>query len=155
MKTFTDNAGRTWSVTINVDAIKRVRGMLDIDLLEVVDGKLIGRLVRDPVLLCDVLYALCQPEATARNISDEEFGRSMAGDAIELATHALLEELADFFPSPKDRANLRAGLNKMTQTMDLARDRAAQRMEAFDPEKFLAEHSLPGDSSGMLPASSE
>ena len=101
MKTFTDNAGRTWTVVVNVDAIKRVRGLLSVDLLSIVEGTLIDRLIRDPVLLCDIVYAVCKPEADARGISDEEFGRSMAGDAIEHATTALLEELVDFFPSPR------------------------------------------------------
>ena len=60
MKTFKDNAGRTWTVAINVDAVKRVRAMLEIDLLEAVEGKLIQRLRDDPILLCDVLYVICK-----------------------------------------------------------------------------------------------
>jgi len=92
MKTFTDNAGRTWTVAINVDAIKRVRDLLEVDLLEVLDGKLIEKLYRDPVLLCDVVYTACKPEADARSVTDEDFGRAMAGDAIEHAAKALLEE---------------------------------------------------------------
>ncbi len=99
MKTFTDNAGRTWTIAINVEAIKRVRGLLNVDLLEIVDGKLIERLIRDPVLLCDIVYAVCKPEADAKNVSDENFGRAMAGDAIEHATKALLEELVGFSPA--------------------------------------------------------
>ena len=45
MKTFSDNAGRTWTIQINVDAIKRVRDLVSINLLEVVDGKLLDRLI--------------------------------------------------------------------------------------------------------------
>ena len=55
------------------------------------------------MLLCDVVYAACTPEADARSVTDEDFGRAMAGDAIELATTALLEELVDFFPLGKRR----------------------------------------------------
>ncbi len=99
MKTFNDNAGRTWTVAINVDAIKRVKSLLGINLLEAVEGKLIEQLVSDPVMLCDVLYVLCKPEADAKQVSDEDFGRSMAGDAIDHGTTCLLEELVDFFRS--------------------------------------------------------
>src|SRR5262245_66118902 len=99
VKTFNDNAGRTWTVAINVDAIKRVRGLLSVDLLEVVEGKLIETLIRDPILLCDVVYAVCKPEADAKHVSDEDFGRAMSGDAIDHATKALLEDLVDFSPS--------------------------------------------------------
>lgn len=41
MHQFADNTGRTWGITINVDAIKRVRQALDVNLLEAVEGQLI------------------------------------------------------------------------------------------------------------------
>ena len=37
MRTFTDNAGRTWTVAINVAAVKRVRGLIKVDLYKLVD----------------------------------------------------------------------------------------------------------------------
>ena len=67
-------------------------------------GKLIERLSNDPILLCDIIYVLCQSEAEQRGISDEDFGRAMAGDAIDHATASLLEELVGFFP--KNRRGL-------------------------------------------------
>lgn len=111
MKTFIDNAERTWSLSVNVAAIKRVRAFCDINLLDIItldsenrpDAGLLERLSGDPVLLVDVLYAVCKPEADARNVSDEEFGQAMSGDSIELATRALLEEIVDFFPQGKRR----------------------------------------------------
>ncbi|MEZ6233410.1 MAG: hypothetical protein R3B68_04400 [Phycisphaerales bacterium] len=164
MRTFTDNQGRPWSVEITVAAIKRVRGLAGVDLMEVLDGSngLIEKLVRDPVLLCDVIYAACKPQADERQISDEAFGASMAGDAIEHATAALLEELVDFCPSPRDRANLGRVLKATRDVMDKARDLVERRidelidggaleravLEAVPPEAGAA-----GGSSGSAPAS--
>ena len=108
MRVFKDNAGRSWSVCINVDAIKRVRKLLDVNLLEIAGGQLIEQLANDPVLLCNVLYVVIKPEADAKAISDEDFGRAMAGDAIEYATTAFLEELVDFFPSGRRRVLAKA-----------------------------------------------
>jgi len=34
MRTFSDNAGRTWTVQVNVNAIKRVRDLAKVDLLQ-------------------------------------------------------------------------------------------------------------------------
>ncbi len=84
MHTFNDSLGRTWTVTITVDAIRRVRSLLDINLLDAIEGKLIERLVVDQVLLCDILFALVQPEAQAKSITDEELRSvpSSAGDGI-------------------------------------------------------------------------
>lgn len=111
MKSFSDNTGRTWIVNVNVGTIKRVRALCGVDIANIVsveaDGKpkieLLERLASDPVLLVDVLYAVCKEEADSKNISDEDFGRAMAGDAIELATAALLDEIIDFFPETKRR----------------------------------------------------
>ena len=44
-----------------------------LDLLQVLDGSLIDKLIRDPVLLCDVVYAVCKPEADTQ-VTDEQFG---------------------------------------------------------------------------------
>lgn len=114
MRTFNDNAGRTWTLAINVDAVRRVRSIVNVDLLEAVEGKLIEKLVGDPILLCDVIYVICKPEADQRSITDEDFGRSMSGDAIDHATTSLLEELVDFFPKSR-RALLTKALGKFRQ----------------------------------------
>ena len=112
MKSFTDNAGRTWMVTVNVAAIKRVRALCGVDLNAIVEmdeknnpsTKLLERLSTDPVLLVDVLYAVCKNEADTQGITDEEFGMAMAGDAIDHATAALLDEVVNFFPEAKRQA---------------------------------------------------
>ena len=74
-------------------------------------------------------------------MTDEDFGRAMAGDAILGATDALLDEIVDFFPNPK-RAILqrlvaaarraetaaKAALDKALSTDEL--DRAADSLLA-------------------------
>jgi hypothetical protein len=155
MRTFQDTQGRTWSVTINVDAIRRVRGLLNINLLDAVEGKLLERLVSDPVLLCDILFALVKPEAEAKNVSDEDFGRALGGDVLDHATNALLEELVDFFPSGK-RTVFRKALDKLKVLEEMALETATRRLESTELEQKMAAAlvSIPGDSSGSSPESS-
>ncbi|QDU76883.1 hypothetical protein Pan97_39400 [Bremerella volcania] len=151
MKTFNDNAGRTWTVAINVECIKRVKTLLSVNLLDAIEGKLIEQLVSDPILLCDVIFAICKPEADTKEISDEEFGRAMAGDAIDNATTALLEELVDFFPSGK-RQVLAKALAKLKTFQSKAVETASKRLD--DPrldqqlEALLSEGELPETSPG-------
>jgi len=159
MRTFNDNAGRTWTVTVNVDAIKRVRSLLGVDLLGILDGKLIENLAADPVLLCDVLYALVKPEADARGVPDEDFGRAMAGDAVDHATTALLEELVDFFPLAKRRL-LRKALEKLRAWEAMALDVAGRKLDGPELKaKFEEAMGLPapgpiaGGSFGSSPES--
>ena len=128
MKTFKDNAGRTWSVALNIFVVKQVRGLLGVDLLDLgIDAKnpadgLLYRLIGDPVLLVDVLFAVCKAQADAAGVTDEQFAQAMAGDAIDSATKALLEELADFTPSPRDRARARRVIEATWQMIDRAQD---------------------------------
>ena len=161
MQSFKDNQGRQWSVEINVTAIKRVRGLTGEDLMQVIEGTLIEKLIRDPVLLCDVVYAICKPEADARTVSVEEFGKAMAGDAIEAATTAVLEELVGFCPSPRDRANLGRVLQATRKVMDRARDLVEKKLDsgALDQlaDRLLSEglgEATAGSSSTSAPESS-
>ena len=109
MKTFTDNKGRIWTLEVTVATVKRVRALCRVDLNSIVEldknnkpsAELLERLSSDPVLLVDVLYAVCKPQADKLGITDADFGEAMAGDAIEYATSALLEEVINFFPESK------------------------------------------------------
>jgi hypothetical protein len=66
------------------------------------DGfKPLGALDGDPAQLADVLYGLCKKEADATQISDEDFGRALGGDAIALATEAFVEEMFVFLSDAK------------------------------------------------------
>jgi hypothetical protein len=163
MKCFKDNQNRNWTIVVNVAAVKRVRSLLSINLLDVVklDEKnrpnvdLLEQLASDPVLLCDVIYCICKPDADAQNISDEDFGSAMGGDAIEHATTALLEELVDFFPEAK-RLVLRKLMNAGEKVK--LRMEKALKLELENPqldkelEKQVKEYI---NSSTSLPASSE
>jgi hypothetical protein len=159
MHRFTDNDSRTWVISVTVDAIKRVRALCDVDLLEAIDGKLLERLVSDPITLCDCIYALCKPQADEQGISDEAFGRAMAGDCLEQATESLLEDLVDFFPQRR-RELLRGALTKLKEVEARAMDLAEQRLlgpELDDQvDALLAQLApAPGPSSGTAPASSD
>jgi hypothetical protein len=158
MRTFNDNAGRTWTIAINVAAIKRVRGLLNVDLYKLVDDgfKPLGALVGDPVMLADVLYCLCKDEADAKAISDEDFGRALAGDAITWATDAFVEELIDFFPEARARNSLRKIVAESRKVRDRLMGRAEKVLESFDADReanrLLRSFGIAPESSESTPA---
>ncbi len=124
-KSFADTQGRTWNITVTVDTVRRVKQSLDLDLLDILGGEALERIVSDPVLLCDLLYVTCRPQAEQAGVSDEDFGRSLAGDSLDEATTAFLEALTDFFPSRK-----RAALKTLLAKMRAAEERLAQQVTA-------------------------
>ena len=109
MRQFTDTKERVWEVELNVRQMKRVRDALGIDLVNVIqagrDGTVatdtLDRVANDPILLVDILWVLCEGQAKAAGVTDDDFGSSLAGDSISDATRAFLDELVDFFPGAR------------------------------------------------------
>ena len=154
MHSFVDNSRRTWEIAINVAAVKRIRGLLGIDLYALVDDgfKSLSKLVSDPVTLADVLYCLCKDQADKQSISDEDFGRALAGDAITQAADAFVEELIDFFPDARARAGLRKVIDAGRKVRQRLLTHAETLLETIDPE---AEATKLIASFGNSPASSQ
>lgn len=152
MKTFTDSAGRTWTLAMNVAAAKRVKGLLGVDLLQLEAGSppLITRLGTDVILLCDVLYALVAPQAETSGVSDEQFGQALGGDAILAAQRAFWEELVDFFHR-LSRDDVVGVITKQRTAIELAVSRVAQEIGALSAERMVAQAF--GEASTSSPAS--
>lgn len=138
MKTFTDNAGRTWAVAINVATIKRVKDLLGLNLMEAVTGKLIERLEEDICQYVNVIYCVCKKEADEKGVTDEQFGEALAGDALEAATDAFLDELIDFFPQAK-RLIFRKAFQKRKEAETVGAARIGEKLDGIDVEKLVAE----------------
>lgn len=161
MKTFKDADGREWTITVDIGALRRIRDLTKVDLVELIGNNLALALDADPVLLVDVLWAAVKPQAEQRKISDEEFGCSLRGEALDAALAALLEDLVDFFPERK-RAMLRRALAwvKKTQTEALGivgsflDDPAAMEKKQQELMELL-KRKLYGERSTKSPGSSE
>ena len=136
MRQFTDTKERVWDVELNVRQMKRVRDVVGIDLVNVIqagkDGAVatdtLDRVANDPILLVDILWVLCEGQAKAAGVTDDDFGSSLAGDSISDATRAFLDELVDFFPGAR-----RLFLKK---AVDLARKYETENAQML--EKALA-----------------
>ena len=132
MRQFTDTKERVWEVELNVRQMKRVRDVLGIDLVNVIqagrDGTVatdtLDRVANDPILLVDILWVLCEGQAKAAGVTDDDFGSSLAGDSISDATRAFLDELVDFFPGAR-----RLFLKK---AVDLARKYETENAEILE-----------------------
>jgi len=136
MRTFTDSAGRVWQVAVNVTAIEEVKAEADVDLLELVEGgPLLERLMRNPVVLCRVLYALCKGQMEAKGVSAEEFGRGMAGRAITEARQVLLEEIVDFFH--QEGPTIRREAEKLMAAYQRLLEAVNMRLDGVDTDALV------------------
>jgi hypothetical protein len=111
MKKFKDSEGREWSLSVTIGDAKRIKEDLSLDLLNHVA---ITEIAADPYQLVGVLWLLCEAQSAKAGVTDEQFGRGLAGDAIDHATDALLGAIIDFFPK-RQRGALQALLAKVMQ----------------------------------------
>ena len=162
MKTFTDNKGRIWTLEVTVATVKRVRALCRVDLNSIVEldknnkpsAELLERLSSDPVLLVDVLYAVCKPQADKLGVTDEDFGEAMAGDTIEHATTALLEEVINFFPESK-RMVLQRILSASRRFSEAARKKLEAELNGEFESRVVSELDRLTGSSGTVQVSAE
>lgn len=158
MASFKDGKGRVWTLDITVLTLRRVKSDTGVDLLEVLgpNAALLRRIYDEPLLLASVLWSIARVtnRAQADEVTEDGFMEQLAGDVLDQATHALLEAIVSFFPSPKDRKNLAAVLKATDEAMDKAREMAAKELEGLDvaamAESARAAH---GASSINAPAS--
>jgi hypothetical protein len=146
VKTFRDTTGREWAIKIDVAAIKRVMKApleyegepLHVNLLALVEpeSELLKKLIVFPPLICDIAYALCQPQCIEKKVSDEEFGQAMGGDTLETVLDLILEETVDFFP-PARRKVYRTILEKSRTFAEKAKELTTAQLEAGELEKAI------------------
>lgn len=103
MQKFIDRRGRVWIVDIDNTTLRRVKALTDVRLLDAIDGDLITQLSSDPLLLGDVLFAICKPQADQQDVGDEAFAEGLAGDAIDEACKAVVDALVAYFPESRRR----------------------------------------------------
>lgn len=131
MSTFTDSAGRRWSIYLDVAAIDRIKAACGVDLLAIADGQLAATFNRDLSATASAVYLASVPagpfEGIRRRIADAfvatmpavvrrrvetrrvvRFKAGMHGDGFERGMDALVEALIDFFPNARRRPLLRA-----------------------------------------------
>ena len=140
MKTFTDAAGRTWTIALNLGTALAVKEKLEIDLLQPEAGNppLLTRLGTDELLLGEVLCALLEEQFEAHKVTAEDVRAGFDGATLLAAQKAFYEELVDFFRQ-RGRADRARAVE--TQATMIAKAVAAieTRIEGIDVDKVIDE----------------
>lgn len=157
MKTFTDAAGRTWTIALNLGTAMAVKDKLGVDLLqpEAGDPPLLTRLGTDELLLGEVLCALLGEQFDAHKVSDADVRNSFDGGTLLLAQQAFYEELIDFFRK-RGRADRARAVETQMKLIEKAVKAIETRIEGFDLDQAIhgAMSGSSPDASGSAPANS-
>jgi hypothetical protein len=140
MKTFTDAAGRTWTIALNLGSALAVKGKLGIDLLqpEAGDPPLLTRLGTDEMLLGEVLCCLLEGQFETHSVSAADVQAAFDGRTLLDAQQAFYEELVDFFRS-RGRVDRARAVEKQAAMIDVAVRMIETRIEGFDVEAATRE----------------
>lgn len=133
MKTFTDAAGRTWTLTLTLGTAMKVKAKLDIDLLqpEAGDPPLLTRLGTDEMLLGEVLCAMLEGQFEANKVTDEDVRSSFDGQTLLAAQKSFYEELIAFFRS-RGRNDRAKAVAKQMAMIEAAVAAVETRIDALD-----------------------
>ena len=151
MKTFTDTANRTWTISLNLGSALAVREMLDIDLLQPEAGEppLLTRLGTDELLLGQVICCLLGSQFEAHNVDEADVRASFDGATLLAAQKAFYEELVVFFRS-RGRTDRARAVAAQAEMIERAVAMATEKLDAMDVEQTIL-----GAVSGSSPASSD
>lgn len=148
MKTFTDAAGRNWTIALNLGTAKAIRDKLGVDLLqpEAGDTPLLTKLGTDELLLGEVLCGMLENQFDVHNVSEDDVRASFDGATILAAQEAFYGELVDFFHQ-RGRTDLEKAVAKQAEMIKKAIELADAKISAIDVEKVINE-AIPGATSG-------
>ena len=138
MKTFTDAAGRNWTLTLNLGTAMAVKGKLDIDLLqpEAGDPPLLTRLGTDEMLLGEVLCAMLEGQFVTHKVTEDDVRNSFDGQTLLGAQKAFYEELIGFFRS-RGRNDRAKAVAKQMAMIDAAVTAIETRIDGIDVDETI------------------
>ena len=101
MKTFKDNAGHNWHISLTIGTAMLVKDRLNIDLLqpEKGDPPLITQLGTDEYLLAQVISVLLESQFEEQKVDATQIYQFFDGQTFARAHEAFYGELIDFFQS--------------------------------------------------------
>lgn len=93
---FVDQRGRTWQLELNFTLAKRLRDVTGLDFVNYQDGKALLAIHDSDERLVQTLWLICERQAEAAQIDEEDFGSALGGDSLEHAIEALEQALVNF-----------------------------------------------------------
>ena len=133
MKTFKDNAGHDWNLSLNIGTAMLVKDRLGVDLLqpEAGDPPLLTRLGTDEILLAQVISAMLESQFESQKVDESQIYQFFDGPTFARAHEAFYEELIDFFLS-RGRADRAKAVAKQKKMILAGVQAAATKVDALD-----------------------
>ena len=150
MKTFTDAAGRSWTLSLTLGTAMAVKDKLGIDLLQpempyrepssseasAKEPPLLTRLGTDEMLLGEVLCCMLEGQFDTHQVGPEQVRAAFDGRTLLAAQQAFYEELVDFFRS-RGRNDRAKAVAKQMALIDKAVAAVELRVDGIDVDEAI------------------
>lgn len=135
---FKDSAGRVWTVRLDVDLIDRIAEETGFDLIRVAEGDVgeLAKFIGDIRTSVKVLIGLTREDADRRNVSEQDFRKSLDADAMDAGKEAMLEAVASFSRRPKIREILRAAMESAMRMADENADEVIGKLATLKADEL-------------------
>lgn len=138
MSSFVDSKGRAWNVELNISKLRKLReANIHLSPLGRDVYKQLGDVLDDLLTFGDVMWLLCQKQAEAMGVSNEDFLDSLTGDVLDAAQMAFVEAFIDMAPSSGQREAMRETVAQSRAGRDAANRFMIQEVRKLDPEQFI------------------
>ena len=97
MSQFKDKIGQEWNVSLDPVIADEIRQKHQIELVNLQEDPLL-KLRTDPMIAVAVLYLICQDQVKERNLTPEQFAKSLPFPPDEWLS-AIEESIVSFFPT--------------------------------------------------------
>jgi hypothetical protein len=113
--TFTDSKNQSWTMSLTAPLVRKIQQATSINLTDLKSDPF-EKLALDPLKLADVIWMLCETQATSAGLDAEQFLTQIAPH-IDDAVAALEAAVTNFFPASKKSLllSLRSQNATMTQ----------------------------------------
>lgn len=150
MRTWKDEKGREWSVSITLPVIEELRAKFAVDVIAW-ENPPFDALFRDPMKLYGVLWLLTEKQAAAAGVNAEQFAEGCCGGAFDRGLHALCEASTDFCPE-RTQSLRRSLLSQAAKLGQAAEERQLLKLHdpAMESQFFAALDKLTGSGPGAL-----
>jgi len=156
MQTFKDSSGRSWEIDLPIGEVVRIRKASEgrFNLWEPAKDDLASQLANEMPLFWELLWFVVEPQALAKNVTAEEFGKALAAECLYDSQKKFFSEWHDFFLRLQ-RPDLAAVVEKLAQyrakALELVRAKLATgEMEQIDQKVEAKMHTILNEQFGKL-----
>src|SRR5687767_15699520 len=99
MQQFKDSTGGTWEIGLPIGEVSRIRTQSEarFDLWDPAKDDFANQLANEMPLFWELLWFIVEPQATAKQVAAEDFGKAMAAECLYDAQKRFFSEWHDFF----------------------------------------------------------